>query len=151
MYSRENRRRLYEEFKAAFRHDRAKRAINPVTDFGLIEMTRERVRPSHMQLLSEPCPCCDGLGRIISRQNLATKIERWFARARAAKKYKEFHLVVHPDLASTLVENGINRVERLMKAYGFRINLVRDTTLSQKDYHVFDAATNKEITELYKA
>lgn len=151
MYSRENRRRLYEEFNAAFRYDRAKRAINPVTDFGLVEMTRERVRPSHMQLLSEPCSCCDGLGRIISKQNLATKIERWFARARSAKKYSEFHLVTHPDLANLLVENGINRLERLMKAHRFKINLVRDTTSSQKEYSIFDARTNKDITELYVA
>ena len=61
MYSRDNRRRLYEEFKRAFARDRAKRGINPVTEFGLIEMTRERVRPSHMHTLSEPCPHCSGL------------------------------------------------------------------------------------------
>lgn len=149
MYNRDNRRRLYEEFKNAFRNDRAKRGINPVTEFGLVEMTRERVRPSHMQTLSEPCACCGGTGRVMSRENIATKIERWFARARAARKFKEFHLVISPEVADHMVGNGANRVERIMRAYKFRINLVRDTTFNQTDFHVFSAEDNREITEIY--
>lgn len=150
MYSRENRRRLYEEFKRAFQHDRAKRGINPVTDFGLVEMTRERVRPSHMHTLSEPCPHCSGLGRIVSKENLATKIERWFIRAKAANKYDKFHLIVNPNLAVSMAENSVNRIERLMKAHKFRINLVRDTTLPQYEYKIYNADDNTEITEQYK-
>lgn len=149
MYNRDNRRRLYDEFKNAFRYDRAKRGINPVTEFGLIEMTRERVRPSHMQTLSEPCACCGGTGRVMSKENIATKIERWFARARAARKFKDFHLVISPEMAEHMVGNGTNRVERIMKAYKCRVNLVRDTTFNQTDFHVFNAEDNREITEIY--
>jgi ribonuclease G len=149
MYSRDNRRKLVEEFEAAFRNDRAKRGINPVTEFGLIEMTRERVRPSHMQTLSEPCPHCDGVGRIMSKENVATKIERWFHRAKALSKYRDFHLVVNPDLAEVLAGNGSNRIQRIMKAFKFRINLVRDTTLNQTDYRIYNAADNTDITEVH--
>ncbi len=149
MYSRDNRRKLYEEFRAAFRSDRAKRAINPVTDFGIIEMTRERVRPSHMHLLSEPCPYCSGLGRIMSKQTMATKIERWFMRARADRRYRHFNLAVSPLLAEAISENGINRVERMMRAHRFKINLVRDTTIPIQEYKVYDADTNEEITSRY--
>lgn len=150
MYNRENRRKLYEEFNRNFKNDRAKRAINPVTDFGLVEMTRERVRPSHMHLLSETCPTCFGSGRVISKENLAMKIERWFWRAKTERKFDRFHLVVSPPLAGAMAENGVNRIERLMKAHKFRINLIRDTTLTQPEYKVYNAADNKEITELYK-
>jgi ribonuclease G len=150
MYSRENRRKLYEEFNRAFKNDRAKRAINPVTDFGLVEMTRERVRPSHTHLLSETCPTCFGLGRVISKENLAMKIERWFLRAKTDKKFERFHLVVSPPLAGAMAENGINRLDRLMKAHKFRINLIRDTTLTQPEYKIYNAEDNKEVTELYK-
>ncbi|MDD3731062.1 MAG: Rne/Rng family ribonuclease [candidate division Zixibacteria bacterium] len=149
MYNRDNRRKLFEEYKYCFKNDRAKRGINPVTEFGLIEMTRERVRPSHMQSLSEPCPHCAGLGRIISKENMATKIERWFKRASADKKYKNYHLVVCPPLAATLVENGINRLERIMKIYKFKINLVRDTTLSEQEYKIYSAEDNTDLTEIY--
>ncbi len=150
MYNRENRRRLYEEFKACFKNDRAKRAISPVTDFGIIEMTRERVRPSHMHMLSEPCPYCSGLGRILSKQTMTTKIERWFCRAKADRKYTKFNLVVSPLLAEAMTENGTDRVERMMKIHKFKINLVRDTTVHIQEFKVYDAETNEEITERYQ-
>ena len=150
MYNRDNRRKLYEEFQKAFKNDRAKRGINPVTEFGLIELTRERVRPSHMQTLSEPCSCCGGLGRIMSKENIATKIERWFARAKADKKYKNYHLVVNPDMADVMTENGISRVRRIMRAYGFKINVIRDTTINQTTYRMYNAEDNAEITDAYK-
>ncbi|MFQ5499863.1 MAG: ribonuclease E/G [Candidatus Zixiibacteriota bacterium] len=151
MYSRENRRRLFEEFSAAFRHDRAKRAISPVTDFGIIEMTRERVRPSHMHTLSDPCPTCSGIGRVPSRQNMATRIERWFMRARAARKHSKFHLVVSPLLAEKLSDNGVNRIARMMKIHRFSINLVRDTIVPVHQFRVYDAVRNDDITEKYSA
>lgn len=151
MYNRENRRRLHEEFEAAFKSDRAKRGINPVTEFGLIEMTRERVRPSHMQTLSEPCPHCDGIGRIMSKENIATKIERWFHRAKAAGKFHDYHLAVSPEMADVLLNgNGTSRLKRIMKGYKFRVNLIRDTTLNQADFSVYNARDNSEITELYQ-
>ncbi len=150
MYSRENRRKLYEEFKNYFRHDRAKGAINPVTDFGLVEMTRERVRPSHLHTLSEPCPMCNGLGRILSKETMATRIERWFLRARAEGRRDQFNLVINPLLAETMSDNGTNRIERVMRMNNFRINVVRDTTLSAQEYKVFDAQTNENITDRYQ-
>ncbi|MBD3258769.1 Rne/Rng family ribonuclease [candidate division GN15 bacterium] len=149
MHSRDNRRKLFEEFRSAFKHDRAKRGINPVTEFGLIEMTRERVRPSHMTTLSESCPCCAGLGRIMSKENIATKIERWFARAGADAKFDNYHLVISPDVATVMTENGTDRVQRIMRAHKFKVNVIRDTTIAQAEYHIFNANDNKDITELY--
>lgn len=151
MWNRDNRRKLYEEFQAAFRYDRAKRGINPVTEFGLIEMTRERVRPSHMATLSEPCPCCDGVGRIMSKENIATKIERWFHRAKAAGKYNDYHLVVNPEMAEVMLHaNGTSRVKRIMTVHKCRVNIVRDTTMSQAEYRILNARDNADITSLYE-
>ncbi len=149
MYNRDNRRKLYEEFLSCFKTDRAKGAINPVTEFGLVEMTRERVRPSHLHALSDPCPMCGGKGRIISKETMATKIERWFLRAKAGSKYSKFNLVLNPHLAEMMSDNGTNRIERVMKIHKFKINLVRDTTIMAEDYKVFDADTNIEITKEY--
>ena len=149
MYNRDNRRKLYEAFKRHFANDRAKGAINPVTEFGLIEMTRERVRPSHMQSLSEACPCCNGLGRIMSKENVATKIERWFIRAHAEGKFRNYHLVLNPHLAGVITNNGTNRLERMMKIHKYKINLIRDTTLGQQEFKIYNADDNSEITDKY--
>jgi len=149
MYNRDNRRKLYEEFCRCFERDRAKRAINPVTEFGIMEMTRERIRPSNMHTMSEPCPYCAGLGRLPSRQTTATKVERWFMRAKADRKMRDFHLVVNPTLAEEMADNGHNRVARLMKVHGFKINLLRDTTIPVHEYRIYNAGNNEEITEKY--
>jgi ribonuclease G len=149
MYSRDNRRRLYEEFSRCFELDRAKRAISQVTDFGIIEMTRERIRESHMAALSDQCPCCDGLGRVISKDTMATKVERWFMRAKADREFNDYHLVINPDLAEAMVDNGTDRIARLMKTHRFKINVVRDTTLAMKEYKIYDANTNQDVTERY--
>ncbi len=150
MYSRENRRKLYEEFKNAFRNDRAKRAINPVNEFGLIELTRERIRPSLMFTLSEACPHCHGFGRVLSRDTMATKIERWFRRAKTDRHYNKFSLVVNPLMAETLISAEANRVIKIMKAHGFKINLVRDTTIPMQEFKVFEADGNIDVTEAYQ-
>ncbi len=149
MYNRDNRRKLYEAFGSYFAHDRAKRGMNPVTEFGLIEMTRERVRPSHMSTLSEACPCCNGMGRIMSKENLATKIERWFIRAKAEGKFDDYHLVINPRLAEVLMNHGTDRLSRIMKIHKCRINLVQDTTLPQQEYRIYNARDNSNITDLY--
>jgi ribonuclease G len=147
MYSRENRRRLYDEFCHWFKNDRAKRAISPVSDFGLIEMTRERVRPSLLTALSEPCAHCNGLGRVLSKNTMATKIERWFLRARAIGSHGKFNLIVHPGLADFLTNGDGNRVARMANVYRFHINLVRDTTISAQEFIVTDVETGANLTE----
>ncbi len=150
MYNRENRRRLYEEYKNCFKNDRAKRAINPVTEFGIVEMTRERVRPSHLHAVSEPCPYCSGLERVLSKETMAMKIERWFTRARADRRFKKFHLAVTPHLADAMTNNGANRVAQIMKIHRFQINVVRDTTIQMQEFKVFNAESNEDITDKYR-
>lgn len=150
MYSRDNRKKLYDAFNGYFVNDRAKRGINPVTEFGLIELTRERVRPSHMATLSEVCTCCNGLGRVISRENLATKIERWFIRAKADGAHNNFHLVTNPRVAEIMTADGSNRVAKIKKYHSYQINLIQDTSLPQHQFKVYDANNNSEITEKYQ-
>lgn len=146
MYNRENRRRLYEEFCRQLRNDRAKRAVSPVSDFGLIEMTRERVRPSLMTALSEQCPHCNGLGRVLSKHTMATKIERWFQRAKVKGGHNRFNLIVNPNLADFLTNGEGNRVARMANQHHFHINLVRDTTISLQVFSVTDVESGTDLT-----
>jgi ribonuclease G len=147
----ENRRKLNEEFRNAFRNDRAKRSILPVNEFGLIQMTRERIRPSLMYTFSEACPHCRGIGRILSRETAATKIERWFNRAKVDGRFKKYNLVINPLMADMLIGNGINRINKIMKMHRFKINLIRDTTIPIQEFKVYDGDQNIELTEAYQS
>ncbi len=152
MYSRDNRRKLYEFFKKELARDRAKGAVNPVSEFGLIELTRQRVRPSLVQAFSEPCSCCNGFGRVLSKETMRSKIDRWFQRAHNARQYRDFHLVVNPALADSLVGEGetdANRLRTIMKRNNVRVNLVRDTLIPLQEFKVFEAGKNADITEKY--
>jgi len=151
MYNRDNRRKLYDEYNRCLKNDRAKRAVSPVSDFGLIEMTRERIRPSLMTALSEPCPHCNGLGRVLSKQTMATKVERWFQRAKASSKQSKFNLIVNPGLADFLTNGQGNRVARIANSYRFHINLVRDTTISQQEFIVTDLENGRDLTKEHAA
>ena len=100
---------------------------------------------------SEPCPHCHGAGRILSRETVATKIERWFNRAKTDGQFKKYDLAVNPHLADSMMTNGINRVNKIMKILGIKINVIRDTTIPVQEFKVFDTATNTDLTDEYKA
>ena len=80
---------------------------------------------------------------------MATKVERWFKRAKADKQYNSYHLIINPELAESMIDNGTDRVARLMKAHRFRVNVVRDATIPIHEYKVYDAGSNEEITDRY--
>ena len=82
----ENRKKkIYHELRKELRKDRAKVAVSPITEFGLLEMTRQRIRVSLLDSMSEECPTCRGSGRIISKETLITRIEHWL------RRYKSKH------------------------------------------------------------
>lgn len=144
-----NRRKVYEEFKRAFARDRAKNSIAPISEYGLIEMTRQRIRPSILLKLSEPCPTCTGTGRILSRETLAAKIERWFNRAKLASDIKKFRLVVHPKQADYMLEDREARLKRIRKMTRRDITIETDELLPPDKYRVFSVQDGVEVTDLF--
>jgi ribonuclease G len=150
MYSHENRRILFEEFKKCFLNDRAKNSITPVSEFGLIEMTRERTKPSILYTFSESCPTCKGFGRILSKETLSEKIDRWFMRAKAARAGKKYQLRVHPEMAEFLHSDDGDRVREIEKAHRFKIDLVADGEVPPDEYKIINTDENVDITSLYQ-
>jgi len=151
MESAENRKKVFEEFKAAFRNDRSKNSILPISEFGLIEMTRERIRPSILHTLSETCPRCGGIGRVISRETVASKIERWFKRAKVGAGCRNYRMMVHPDVAQILEDAKVNRIHKLSKKLKLDIELVKDEDLPSDKFRVFDLDQQMEVTNMFKS
>ncbi len=150
MESEENRKKVFEEFKSAFRNDRSKNSILPISDFGLIEMTRERIRPSILYTLSEPCSCCHGIGRVVSKQTVSMKIERWFKRAKVGSKWKRYKLFVNPELSKILMDGKINRIQKLNKELKLNIELMKDEGLPPEGFKVFSEDEGADVTERFK-
>ena len=98
----ENRKKVYHELRRELRKDRAKVAVAPITEFGLLEMTRQRIRVSLLDSMSEECPTCHGSGRIISQETLITRIDHWLRRYKSKHRSLRLKLELHPENADYL-------------------------------------------------
>src|SRR5205823_5780019 len=97
-----NREKVFKTLQEALAVDRAKTNVLKISDIGLVEMTRKRVRESITRQTTEICPTCDGRGHVRSKTTMAYDIMREVQRA--AGKHREDQLVVscHPDVAKLL-------------------------------------------------
>jgi ribonuclease G len=114
-------------------------------------MTRERIRPSILHKLSETCPCCGGIGRLLSRHTVAAKIERWFKRAKVAMGSREYRLTVHPDVAQVLEDTKTTRLRKLGKELRLNIELVKDDDLPTYGFRVYDLGQQLEVTDMFRS
>ncbi|MFQ6113438.1 MAG: ribonuclease E/G [bacterium] len=141
-----NKKKLYDEFRRELRKDRAQSNISAISEFGLIEMTRERVRPSLLFKFSEPCPTCDGIGRVLAKSSVVTKIDRWLKRFKAERKEWSLKLVVHSSIADYLTSGLISRSRRLMWKYRLKIDVTEDDSLRTDQFKVILKKNQTDIT-----
>ncbi len=145
----ENKKKVYYELRRELRKDRAKVAVNTISDFGLLEMTRQRVRLSLLLSATEVCPVCKGRGRIPSKSSMATKIESWFKRFRARRREFRVELRVHPELANFLTSGRKNFIRSLQWQHLMKIDLIEDESLNIDEFRVFSRKQKKDITDEY--
>ena len=100
-----NRRKVYYELRKELKKDRAKVAVSPISEFGLLEMTRQRIRLSLLDSMSEECPTCHGSGRIMSKETLITRIDHWLRRYKTKHRSLKLKLELHPQIASFMKDN----------------------------------------------
>lgn len=106
MRMRKNQRRVLERLKECMKEDSAKCTILSMSEFGLVEMTRQRSRESLVQTLFTSCPYCSGSGLIKTHESVVIEIER--ALKKATLQFEQFglHLIVHPELLKFMKNEG---------------------------------------------
>ncbi len=145
-----NRKKVYDELRKEFRKDRAKIAMLQMTDFGLMQITRQRIRENIVQSMYEPCPYCEGTGMMIKKDNLLYEIEEWLKRYKAEGKEKSITLVVHPSLGAKLKEGKFTtRFTKLRLKYFFRLKLQEDEKMNPQSFQILSNKTGKDLTEEY--
>lgn len=152
MDDRSNRKKVYQEMQNALKRDRSRtRMSKDISEFGLIEMTRQRIRPSLLYTFSEPCPVCDGTGRIMSRITVVTQIGRWLKRAKPTLRERRIRITVHPSVALLLAENGKEKLESLRQEYKIQIEVTEDPFLHVEEYRVHSVKRDLDITDEFKS
>lgn len=138
MYKVENKRMLYKHMKKLMEKDKAKHNILPLSKFGLMQITRQRVRPELNIVTAETCPTCLGTGQIGSSILIGNQIESYLEYLFDKTPYRYFHLKVNPYVAAFLKHGFISKRCRLMLKHLKYIKITSEDQLSFLEYHVFN-------------
>ena len=142
----ENRKKVYHELRKELKKDRAKVAVAPITEFGLLEMTRQRIRVSLLDSMSEECPTCHGFGRIISRETLVTRIDHWLRRYKSKHRSLRLLLQLHPENAQYLRGEKKHILRGLMWQNFVHLKIEENIELSQDEFRFFRTKDNTDVT-----
>ena len=140
MHDRSNQKQLYDALRDAMANDKAKHNILPPSKFGVVEITRQRVREVTDIKTAEKCPSCDGKGIVEAPILFSDSIENSLRYIAEEGKHKEVSLLVHP-----MVEAYITRgwwwksmIAKWRKAYKMKINLEANSSVQFLEYHIYD-------------
>jgi ribonuclease G len=142
-----NRKKIYDELRKEFRKDRAKVSVLPMSDFGLVQITRQRIRQNIMQALKEVCPYCLGTGLLTKQSHLVYDLEDWIKKFKRYSREKSLIVKCHPTVAVKLKEGKIKPLTKLQLKYFIRIILIEDESVPIGQFRFFSKKSNKELTE----
>ncbi|MBN1586000.1 MAG: Rne/Rng family ribonuclease [Candidatus Omnitrophica bacterium] len=133
-----HRREVLSELQRAMADDRARTNILSISELGLVEMTRQRMRKSVEGVALKECPYCAGRGVVKSASTVAIQTLRKLRSHLQKTRARQLTVAVHPEVAASLMENGrryVNQVERTFRA---RIDLRADIALHIEDVNILN-------------
>ena len=149
MESQGNRDRVLQEMKSYLARDRARTKAFEVSALGLIEMTRQRVRPSLLHSLSQACDHCSGTGRVYTASTVIRRIERSIMRVSASKNERRLVVRLHPEVALQVLEEEPDFVRRLGRKMQLDLGLRDDPLLRQDEFSLLAGPAETDVTAKY--
>ncbi|MDA1080534.1 MAG: Rne/Rng family ribonuclease [Gemmatimonadetes bacterium] len=149
METRSGRDKLLQELRTHLGRDRARTKAFGVSDLGLIEMTRQRVRQSHLQSMTEACQTCHGTGRVFTPETIVRRMERSVKRVAVDGRKDNLIVKVHPDTALYVLENEKDLMSKLEKGLGFRIEMRDDPLLRPDEFKLVVKGAGRDVTQQY--
>jgi len=130
----DNRKRLYQEMVRELNKDSAKTVVYPLTQLGLMQITRQRIRQNIMAVITDDCSHCRGTGKVYSRSVVLNSLERWLRNYKTTSSAFSIHLLVHPELGELLTHGEFSMLQKLMLKYFIRIKLHFSTDLPFNEF-----------------
>jgi ribonuclease G len=149
MESQENRDRVIHELRSHLGRDRARTKAFEVSSLGLVEMTRQRVRPSLFQSLTDICEHCGGTGRLYTPATVVRRIERSVRRAAAANHDRALVVRVHPEVALRVREEEPDFIRRLQKGTELDLELRDDPLVRQDEFRLLSGPAETDVTDRF--
>ena len=135
----EDRQLLYERMCENMKNDRARHHILPLSKFGLMQITRQRVRPAVDVNVEEECPTCFGTGKIKASILFTDQLERKIDNLVNKIGIKKFYLHVHPFVAAYINQGLFSLKRQWQMKYGFGVRVVPSQKLAMLQYEFYDS------------
>lgn len=148
MANEDNRKRLFNEMKRELQRDRAKTVVYPVTQMGLIQITRQRIRQAMAERSSEVCPMCFGTGNVQSAATTVTAIDRWLRNFRAGTWKLSVVVAANPFVVHHIQRNKGSTTWRWLRQYFLRVRLREDAELDAGEFRCY-VASGVDVTRKY--
>ena len=139
MERRDSRETVFKALLDALKKDRIKTFAYPISELGLVQLTRKRTRENLVTMLTETCPVCDGSGYIKSRLTVCYEVLRALRSACRKGEKKQFSVYLSPEVARLLAEEEKSSIEHLETTYGAKINIVANPGLIVDNFEVKSA------------
>jgi len=146
----ENRRKVYSEFRNALRKDRSRARVSQISDLGLIEVSRKRVRPSLLHYYSDECPYCTGSGKILSLDSMAMKIEHWIRRIGTQRRIRGIQIRCNPLLGIFLREDREENMRDLGERHHLEIVIIDDPRMHREEFEIFSLDGKRDLKSEFK-
>ena len=143
----ENQKKVFDELRIALKGDRAKVSLTEFSTFGLLEMTRQRIRLNLLHTVSYDCPTCNGLGRIATPDTVLTRLENWLKRFRNNANDRRLSVMLNKEVLDYINETKSKAVKGFMWDNWMLIDLQEDQTLSPAEFRIFSKKRKIDVTD----
>jgi ribonuclease G len=147
MDNEEDKESVVREFKKAIRQDTAPVSFSPLSQFGLMEITRKRIRPDAVSEQTLTCPTCHGAGYIPSRELVLAQVDRWLRRHRAKKGTADISIALNPHMIEMLTDDRGKVYKYLETTHKAKIQLLEDDEANLDEFRVFVTKSGEELTQ----
>lgn len=138
MRSAENRKTIYDRMRELLARGKVTHKVLPLTDFGLMQITRQRRGPDQRVDVSEKCPSCNGTGRIDSAVTLEEDILAQYILLAEKKLYKMVELRVHPFVEAYFTVGLFSRRRKMVQKYGLKLRVQGGASYPLLKFDFFD-------------
>jgi ribonuclease G len=149
METRTNREKVLQELRTHLGRDRARTKALAVSELGLVEMTRQRVRPSLWHSMTTDCPTCAASGRVFTPEVVSRRLERALKRAGHERRERQLSVRLHPEVALYLLEEEPRLLQSLTKITGVDIELRDDPMMRLDEFRLMSRPAGRDVTDLY--
>jgi ribonuclease G len=147
-----HRQTVYQKMKEGLRRDKAKTHVLPISQLGLMEMTRQRHSESVHAAVYDDCPYCKGRGKVKSALTMSVEIQRKLSEIlkRRARDESDFQLriVVHPTILKRLRTEDEKHLIEMEKRYFGKLEFRADPALHAEQFKIVNVATNEELASV---